>query len=614
MIDCAVKVVQSKSTGKIRDQPLDVFDTSSSLLESLFGDRRAVELFFRDSFRRSPCVYRGRDLRLLSEQLHDLDLLSLLENSASDKIHVWLSHSGGSSAMESIMVDDPAQAAKLHAVGHSLYCRLPSAVEAVVVPRIATELGLGPIGADNDRYRRGEIETFYSRRGHVTEFHTDFQENITIHLTGRKRWTFARSSAVAPIRGCTPHFSSKRTPEVVEQQMKVLQLGDPNFSRKQFADGIISSDGRGSTTAKREPTSGNSGASIGQSSKKRKLDDTREQDQLCSVELDPGDVMYHPAGVWHRVECLEDSIAINISITAASYAEVFCSGLQQLLMQSSSWRSPVSVLSGVDLAGKKSATETLQEMLDSLPILLKVLTPADFLPLSCYPSIRKELNRSIENDNDTTEVNSESSSASEEASSAASGQEIETETGRGMNVLAPIIVEDLEVNDATLVSDKGKDCVASQSDVKTSYVFNPFAVILSPDSLVDSVDNGASGASHRRYVVHCSFGNESLESLIRQELVVGSSLYPAIDFIHSLFLRERQTLQNHFQKGAASSHFESKTFSLQEVLAIYKTESAAKGQTKSKSNGKDSAADEIHNVRRLLLALRLAGAIRETSS
>ena len=32
------------------------------------------------------------------------------------------------------------------------------------------------------------------------------------------------------------------------------------------------------------------------------------------VELRPGSMLYVPAGMWHRVECTEDSVSINVSL------------------------------------------------------------------------------------------------------------------------------------------------------------------------------------------------------------------------------------------------------------------------------------------------------------
>lgn len=34
----------------------------------------------------------------------------------------------------------------------------------------------------------GEIETFVARKGNFTDWHTDFQENFTVQLKGKKTW------------------------------------------------------------------------------------------------------------------------------------------------------------------------------------------------------------------------------------------------------------------------------------------------------------------------------------------------------------------------------------------------------------------------------------------
>ena len=109
--------------------------------------------------------------------------------------------------MNSIQLDDADAARRLYDAGHSLYCRAPAELEAAVVPRLLDALGHGVRLAPTDRYRRGEVETFFSRAGHVTSWHTDFQENFTVQLSGRKRWTFSHSDVPAPLRGCTPHFN-----------------------------------------------------------------------------------------------------------------------------------------------------------------------------------------------------------------------------------------------------------------------------------------------------------------------------------------------------------------------------------------------------------------------
>lgn len=64
----------------------------------------------------------------------------------------------------------------------------------------------------------GEIETFVSRAGNYTDWHTDFQENFTVQLRGRKTWKLQRSGLEAPLMGFTPHYKGAGT---IEMQQKV---------------------------------------------------------------------------------------------------------------------------------------------------------------------------------------------------------------------------------------------------------------------------------------------------------------------------------------------------------------------------------------------------------
>ncbi len=51
--------------------------------------------------------------------------------------------------------------------------------------------------------------------------------------------------------------------------------------------------------------------------------------------------MYFPAGMWHSVETLEPGISLNVSLMGTSYAELYCSALQHVLMKDRAWRSIV---------------------------------------------------------------------------------------------------------------------------------------------------------------------------------------------------------------------------------------------------------------------------------
>lgn len=51
----------------------------------------------------------------------------------------------------------------------------------------------------------------------------------------------------------------------------------------------------------------------------------------AQVELGPGSVLYFPAGMWHRVECTEDSISINISLVGSTWADLIADATRQLM-------------------------------------------------------------------------------------------------------------------------------------------------------------------------------------------------------------------------------------------------------------------------------------------
>jgi hypothetical protein len=68
-------------------------------------------------------------------------------------------------------------------------------------PGTATELSAGDT--------MGEIEVFVSRADNYTDFHTDFQENFTMQLKGRKQWRLlVEPSLNAPVLGFTPHYEA----------------------------------------------------------------------------------------------------------------------------------------------------------------------------------------------------------------------------------------------------------------------------------------------------------------------------------------------------------------------------------------------------------------------
>ena len=79
-------------------------------------------------------AWRVSQVRVAAGALFDFDILPLLENTASEEIHVWLKAEAGAhadaGALSSIMVADAKMAHQLYRAGHSLYCEVRPMTES----------------------------------------------------------------------------------------------------------------------------------------------------------------------------------------------------------------------------------------------------------------------------------------------------------------------------------------------------------------------------------------------------------------------------------------------------------------------------------------------------
>lgn len=252
---------------------------------------------------------------LLEDYLLGGDVAALTEASPSDDVSAWLATGA------SVKVSAGAAAAMHCAKAASLYFRAPVAACAALVPSIAEPLGLAPAALYYEADQttpRGEVEVFASRAGHVTAWHTDFQNNFTIQLSGRKKWRLVAGGA-APLRARTPHFDTPGN--VVEEQATAASIcGAPDAG----------------FTSLLPPPTFFAGAD--------------------EVVLNPGDTLYFPAGAWHAVECESESLSINISIVGLTWADIASSAIRTILWRSAGMRQVVGV-EGVSMgAGGGSLT------------------------------------------------------------------------------------------------------------------------------------------------------------------------------------------------------------------------------------------------------------------
>ena len=502
-----------------RSEPISFDPSSSTLLEDMLGPLSKQE-FLLDLFRKKAVHISASDedrpenvQNIIDNYMFGLDVRQILAETSSENVFVWLGPQPGAKqsanrTIQSIELQDPQAAFALHESGHSTYCRAPPELEQPLVSSLLRDTGLGSGQYDPSAEKmtimgRGEVEVFAaSRAGNFTDWHTDFQENFTIQLSGQKKWTIKQGLARHPLRGCTPHY---RSPDAVEGQLKSARLSAPQF---EFA----------------QPNESNSFG-----------DET-------SVLLKPGDILYFPAGMWHNVETVEEGVSINVSLMATNYATLFCQSLQHLLLKDDGWREAV-----VNSEGCISATDRLQSLMSTLPQILAkfeenggaraILPPALLRP----PQFQVVGNDSDDDDDDdegnVENVNDDESSnpdengdqdGDESNDDVESMEEEQDEKGNDEDESSGLLESfgenggDNVVDCETFDVPDGKDMVSLKSGQFTK---NPLATLLRMKDVTQyySGDKEEEG-NNNLYVLNVNYaGNEVMESSVRTILKAGDS-------------------------------------------------------------------------------------------
>jgi hypothetical protein len=110
----------------------------------------------------------------------------------------------------------------------------------------------------------------------------------------------------------------------------------------------------------------------------------REQD-LQEQLLRTGDVLYLPAGSWHRVQAEVQSLHLCLTVRASNYLQLVNAVLSPLLMSLPDWRHlPAPAAAPGDLEQMDSRLESLfAERLLELRTAVAQITPADLYRLWC---------------------------------------------------------------------------------------------------------------------------------------------------------------------------------------------------------------------------------------
>jgi hypothetical protein len=246
-------------------------DGDSEALEALLGDQ--VDDLIASHLARTPrqfSVASGELLLALQQELTFEILRDQILNS-SKEVFVFFRDRGG--VAKQIKVSGKA-ALDLHASGYTIYFVLERECTATKLCQAVARL----LDEDADH---AWPAVFLSKRGAITAMHFDAGDGLTIQLAGRKVWTVGAN----PLSNPPGNFTAG---EPWTGQLASLQIEPPTPPARSA---------------------------------------------LRDFELAPGDALLATAGAWHQVECLEDSISVDLNLrpTSSRWTDALAQGFRRLL-------------------------------------------------------------------------------------------------------------------------------------------------------------------------------------------------------------------------------------------------------------------------------------------
>ncbi len=470
-----------------------LYPMKATLFLDKYLRQQAVHITCQNGF---EDVHANTRVGLLCQEMCKLNVEDILRETSSDNIFLWLrqrndettgkkkidgrTSSPTGDLIRSIEIADVDTAIALHKIaGHATYCRAPPRVEQSLVSNLLRATGLGcgqydPSGDSTIAMARGEVETFVSTPGHVTNWHFDFQENFTIQLSGIKRWTIQQGTIQDPIRGCTPHYAA---PEAVESQLKAAHLFDRKFRFGHPETGV-------NATGK-----------------------------IVSIDVKPGDVFYFPAGMWHKVETIEPGVSINISLMANNYAMIVGQAIQHFLCRFDQWRQPVLQNTSHDVI------RHLNGLLQSLPEQLRGMSNAEYIIPPILQNAPTFSTAGIDNDKDVNEMEGENTVDLDVVQSDADDDDEDDDSTEEELLVEEEEEEVIDPREYDNYPD-GWD-VGFKEDTKIVFRRNPLALLHRMDEIKNFYHSGRvatkeDGSSDGVFVLNVNYaGNEMHQSAVR---------------------------------------------------------------------------------------------------
>mmetsp|Transcript_8491 Transcript_8491/g.12438 ORF Transcript_8491/g.12438 Transcript_8491/m.12438 type:complete len:635 (-) Transcript_8491:209-2113(-) len=472
--------------------------------------------------------------------LFDGDVRTIFAETSSENVFLWLRPPPPSpdttttnNTLNSVEIADSETAYALHKSGcHPAYCRAPPILEQHLVGSLLKATGLGgghyhPPHLDTvtlgggTTLGRGEVELFLGAptphsfvadkkksvpkesKNHTTGWHTDFQENFTIQLSGIKKWTLRRGTVRHPIRATTPHYSRDAT--VIENQLKLARLS------------CLS--GNAVMDSSSETADSTRGKSYG-----FEYGDNNAYGPEQTITLYPGDVFYFPSGMWHKVETIKEGISLNVSLMGTTYANLVGQALQHLMVQrEEGWREIVTSRPG-DVSGESRLKELLSGLSGIVDDFVTKQGGAQSLlpPALCYPPLEhigeeeedddvmeEEEEDADDDDDDDDEDQSSANGKNGKAVDVSSDNEEEEEAPLSSGIIIPM-------ND--FQGPPGWAC--SKPTTNAKLVKNPLATLMSMSDITnhcsDVGNQKCDDDDVKQYVLNVNYaGNEMMESHIR---------------------------------------------------------------------------------------------------